>query len=552
MVACLIGAVGPACADELVVGALRDQDGSAVAGAAVTALDANGAVLARDRSAADGTFALSAPSRPAVVLIVAADADPLRIAVPPGDAPLGGIVRRHRAAALIPTAADVAALPAGLPYQLASVVPYRVTFPTLISERWLSQGHGVTTVEGLPFYRRGDGGDTTSLLPAHAAGAIELRDPLQAPWYGDRGGGGVIDLRLFDRADAARLTTTDGALALGREAALFAGASSDADGTRRLLAAQGTHTFGPVSARAVALTGDTPSAHYAGAGLDLHAATRTLDLGARLAATDDDASTAGLRDVGTVLDFAFDASGRGPNAIAARLRARYEHGVLGDLDAAHRDAAIVLGTTRGNVLRATGAVALAYGDATSYEAGIAQHGLAVLPSLSLDAPLGAEWSFHAGAGASSLGTPGFAIARGSLGEAGLAFADHRRFRADVMAYTEGDAAPFAVNRGFAAALGWELAPRVSLRAWSVRDGDEIFTVSAYPGGPNVPVDFRERFYRDVVWLTWDAPARVDVLLRAGVIEANARLPLSARYALTIGSFVRPDAKRMTTFGLVAR
>jgi hypothetical protein len=422
----------------------------------------------------------------------------------------------------------------------------------VISERWLSQGRGVTTVEGLPFYRRGDGGDTTSLLPAHAAGAIEVRDPLAAPWYGDRGGGGVIDLRLFDRTDAARVTTTDGALALGRDAALFAGTSSDADGTRRLLAAHGSQAFGPVNARAVALIGDTPSAHYSGAGLDVRAATRTLDLGARLAATSDDGSSTGLRDVGTVMDFAFDASGRGPNAIATRLRARYEHGVLGDLDSAHRDAALVFGTTRGNVLRATGAVAFAYGDAKSYDAGFTQHGLAVLPSLSLDAPLGAEWSFHAAAGASSLGTPGFAIARGSLGEAGLGFADHRRFRADVLAYTEGDAAPFAVNRGFAAALGWELAPRVSLRAWSVRDGDEIFGVSAYPGGPNVPVDFRERFYRDVVWLTWDVPARIDVLLRAGVLEANARLPLSARYALTIGSFVRPNAKRMTTFGLVAR
>jgi hypothetical protein len=551
--ACLIAAAAvPARADELLVGALRDQDGSAVAGASVTGLDANGAVLARDRSAADGTFALTAPSRPAAVLIVAPDADPVRIAVPAGGAPLGAIVRRHRAAALIPSAADIAALPAGLPNQLASVVPYRVTFPSLISDRWLSQGHGVTTVEGLPFYRRGDGGDTTSLLPAHATGSLDVRDPLQAPWYGDRGGGGVIDLRLFDRTDEARVTTTDGALTLGRGTGLFAAASSDGTGVRRLIAAQGSQALGPVNAHLVAVAGDRPGAHYAGAGLDLRAGTRTLDLGARLALTNDDASTAALRDDGTVTDFAFDASGRGPNAVAARLRARYEHGVLGDLDAEHRDAALVLGTSRGNVLRASGAVALAYGDASSYDVGTAQHAFAVLPSLALDAPLGPQWSFHAGAGASSLGTPGYGIARGSLAEAALAFADHRRFRADVLAYTEGDAAPVAVNRGFAAALGWELAPRVSLRAWSVRDADALFSVASYPGGPALPLDARERFDRDVVWLTWDAPARFDVLIRAGMLEGNARLPLGPRYALTIGSFVRTDAKRMLTIGLVAR
>ena len=65
LLAALFACPFPAQADELVVGALRDQDGSVVAGAAVVALDAGGSVLARDRSAADGTFALTAPSRPA-------------------------------------------------------------------------------------------------------------------------------------------------------------------------------------------------------------------------------------------------------------------------------------------------------------------------------------------------------------------------------------------------------------------------------------------------------------------------------------------------------
>ncbi len=157
-------------ADELVVGALRDQDGAIVAGAAITALDARGGVLARDRSASDGTFALSTATRPASVLIAAPDADPLRIAVPSDGSPITAIVRRYRAVDLVPSVADVAALPAGALSAVGAIAPYRISFPGSISDRWLDNGHGVTTVEGLPFYRRGDGGDTTSLLPAHAFG----------------------------------------------------------------------------------------------------------------------------------------------------------------------------------------------------------------------------------------------------------------------------------------------------------------------------------------------------------------------------------------------
>ncbi|HEY6234902.1 MAG TPA: hypothetical protein VIW69_07390 [Candidatus Elarobacter sp.] len=542
----------PARADELLVGALRDQDGTVVAGAAVTAVDANGGVLARDRSAPDGTFALAAPSRPAAVLVNADDADPLRIAVPPGDARLAGIVRRHRSADLIPSVADVAALPAGDLSAVGAVLPYRVAFPGMISDRWLARGRGVTTVEGLPFYRRGDGGDTTSLLPARAFGALDVRGALQAPWYGDRGGGGIVDARLFDRSDAARVTNDGFALALGRDPVVLAATSWDADGARRLLAARASGALGPVDTAVVALLGDAPGAHYAGAGAELRAATRTFDVGARFGVTADVADGA-LRDDGSVADAVFDVSGRGPNALALRARRRDERGTIGTVAAEHHDAALVLGTTRGNVARVTAAVALAHGDEYNYEAG-SRSAFAVLPSLALDAPLGANWTVHLGSGSSTLGTPGFGIARASLGEASIAYADRRRLRAEVVAYTEGDNGPTALNRGFAASLGWEIAPRLSLRAWSLRDADRFYQTTSppYPGGPTSTVAIANRFDRDVVWLTWDAPTRVDVLLRGGALEGNVRIPLGARYALSLGSYRRRDATSALSFGLVAR
>ncbi|MEA2785398.1 MAG: hypothetical protein QOF71_1502 [Candidatus Eremiobacteraeota bacterium] len=549
LAAVVFAAALPAQADELLVGALRDQDGGVVAGAAVTAVDAKGAVLARDRSAADGTFALATPSRPVAVLVVADDADPLRVAVPHGTAPLAAIVRRHRSADLIPSVADVAALPAGGLDAIGSMLPYRIAFPGAIADRWLARGRGVTSVEGLPFYRRGDGADTTSLLPARAFGALVVRDALQAPWYGDRAGAGVVDARLFDREDAVRLTTGDSAFAVGRDPIVLGATSWDSDGVRRLLAARGTGALGPVSASVVALIGDAPGAHYAGAGTEMHAATRTFDAVARAAVTADIADAA-TRNGGSVADASFDVSGRGPNAIAVRARWRDERGTLGNVAVEHHDSALVFGTTRGNVARVTAAVALAQGDSYEPESRTV---VAILPSLALDTPLGANWTLHLGGGASSLGTPGFGIARSSLGEASIAYTDRRRLRAEFVAYTEGDSGPAAVNRGFAASLGWEIAPRLSLRAWSLRDGDRFYTaIPLYAGGPTRTISNADRFDRDVVWLTWDAAARFDLVLRERTLEGSVRVPLGARYAFSLGSYRRRDATRAVSFGLVAR
>jgi hypothetical protein len=542
-----------ALADELVVGALRDQDGSVVAGATVTALDAQGRALAHDRSAADGTFALTAATRPASVLITAPDAEPLRVPVPADGSPIAAIVRHHRAVDLVPSVADVAALPAGALSAVGEIVPYRVSFPGSISDRWLALGHGVTTVEGLPFYRRGDGADVTSLLPAHAFGALAVSDPLDAVWYGDRAGGGIVDARLFDRADAERVTDRDAAFSFGRDPTGLVATSWDADGERRLAAVRGGGDLGPLQATVVALVGDTPATHYEGAGLQLRTATQRIDLAARfdLTGTNSDALT-GAPDDGSVGDATFDASGRGPNAIALRLRWRDERGQLDDEASEHRDGALVLGTTRGNAVRVTAAIALAYGSDLPYQAP-ATNAFAVLPSLSASAPLSLDWTLQAGLGDSTLGTPGFALARASLGQIGLAYADRHRLRAEVLAYAEGDAAPVALNRGFGASLGWEIAPRLSLRAWSLRDIDAFnATASPYPGGPLENVVAANRFDRDLVWLTWDAPVRIDLLLREGALEGNVRVPLARRYALTVGSYRRSDGTRTVSAGVVAR
>ncbi|HZX68243.1 MAG TPA: carboxypeptidase-like regulatory domain-containing protein, partial [Candidatus Elarobacter sp.] len=538
-------------ADELVVGAVRDQDGALVTGAAVTAIDARGRVLARDRSAPDGTFALTSATRPVAVLIVAPNAQPLRAAVPADGSPIAAIVYRYRAGDLSPSPADVAALPAGELSAVGEIVPYRVAFPDSISDRWLDNGRGVVTVEGLPFYRRSDGGDTTSLLPAHSFGALTVTDPMQGLWYGDRGGGGVVDARLFDRTDDERLTDRDAAFSFGRNPVGLVATSWDADGERRLVAVSGNDDLGPVHATVIALLGDGPQMHYGGLGLELHGATQRTDLAARLDFTRTSSSiVTTLEDFGSVFDAVFDATGRGPDAIAVRLRWRDEYGELDGVDSQHRDAALVLGTTRGNVVRVTTAVAFAYGADLAYQQASGS-GFAILPSLNANAPLGGNWSLHAGFAESTLGTPSIVLARGTLGEAALSYADRRRLRADVIAYAEGDREPNALNRGIGVALGWEIAPRVSVRAWSLSDIDAVdVSAPAAPGAAFGTVVATQRFDRNLVWLTWDAATRIDLLIRGGALEGNLRIPLSGPYAITVGSYLRPNGTRTLSAGIV--
>lgn len=535
----------PAGADELLVGAVRDQDGSVVAGAPVTAVDRSGKALASDRTAADGTFAIATSGHAASLVVAADNADVLRLPVSDPGRPFAAIVQRHRAANLQPDPADIAALPNGSLIGLATVSTYRTAPRQTISDRGLGLGRGVSSIEGLPFYRRSDGADASTLLPSHATGALALQPPIDAVWYGDRAGAGIVDARLFDRSDRERLTNRDGSVLAGTTATEGLAATSwDPDGRRSLVAANGSATFGTASATLVALAGTAPETHYSGFGTELRDATPRLDLDARLGFTNNDGIDTLVYPRGSVTTTAtgnnsslvFDASGRGPNAISVRGRFLDETGALAGGTSEHRDAALVFGTTRGKVALFHAAVAIAYGGDHQYE-GANVAGTAVLPSLAFDSPLGGRFSVHAGATSTTLGTPGVAIARGTLGELAFDYADRHRLRAEVEAYVEGDAAPRTVTRGFAASLGWELAPRLSLRTWAFGDGLRTdFTGELYPGAPLVTSPASSTLRRQVLWLTWDAPLRIDLLDREGALEGSLRAPLGPRYAIVISSY----------------
>ncbi len=541
----LLGWPAAASAQGLLVGAVRDQDGDVLRNVPVTGYDAAGAVVSRDRTAADGTFALDETRPIASVEVKAPDADPLRLPVRDQQQPLVAIVRRHRAADLAPSPADVAALPAGALTSIASTVPYYVTFPGAISYGYLAHGRGVVLIEDLPFYRQYDGADASALLPSHATGALVVRPPSDALWYGDHADGGIVDAQLFNRTDDARVTDRDVALRAGGTAQGFVSRSFDPDGVRSVVGARDAFTLGGnLSGDVVALAGDAPGQNYAGIGGELHAALRATDLTAHVGITRDTADAAS----GAVSSLALDARGRGTNAVAVGLRIRDEHSMVTGVTASHEDSALVAGITRGTSMQVKATVALAYGRDKNIDG--ANSGVALLPALALDAPLGRGWSVHSAVTAATLGTPGIAIARTTVAQTAFDYTDGHRFRGEVQAYSEHDDDPYGGTRGIGASLGWEFAPRLSLRSWIVGAGDESEREQQlFPGGPYELQYVDRSLHRGLVWLTWDASTRVDLLVRNGGIEGAIRIPLGRGINLVAGSYRYPSGIRTLSMGV---
>ena len=72
----------------------------------------------------------------------------------------------------------------------------------------------------------------------------------------------------------------------------------------------------------------------------------------------------------------------------------------------------------------------------------------------------------------------------------------------------------------------------------------------YPGAPPAASTQLRTFRRDVVWLTWDAAERFDLLLRNGALEGSLRAPLGDRYALVVSSARNLRNVRVLSAGIV--
>jgi len=137
----------------------------------------------------------------------------------------------------------------------------------------------------------------------------------------------------------------------------------------------------------------------------------------------------------------------------------------------------------------------------------------------------------AGLGDSTLGTPGLHSRAHRSGRSACLCRSASVARR-VIGVREGDAAPAALNRGFGVSLGWEIAPRLSLRAWSLRDVDALdATTPLYAGGPLESVVESKRFDRDLVCSPGTRRSASICAARRCARRQRAR-PLAERYALT--------------------
>ncbi len=565
------GLPAAAAASELIVGAVRDTDGRAVAGATITAVDRSGVAVGRDRSAADGTFAIDA-TRPAVTVAVScAYCEPQHVAVG-GDVPV--IVFVHRYAALRtrgPTSDDLAFLPYSRIADVFSLVPFAVTAGSGVSDRGLAGGRGLVLIDDVSSYRIDGGGDPGSGTVARAATELELRSPLTAPVYGDRAAGGTFVARTL-RGSAGAVDVgpaRDAAfdIAGSRAAASIAGAHDSVGDRSRLAALIALPVAGGSLGLQAGVRAD-PAANAAAFGLNYATGSRRYETFGSLVATHQSLDFDGLAIGAGDLRADVHVRNRGPLGVefGARYRAASAATVaIATAGGRESESAVYLDARRsGERSSVDAALALQHDDATPAVAGRSSNS-ALIGSVSYEVALAERFRLHLGVGSSTAlpvlaGRPSPPIGRVGLFESSLAYDDARRVHGELIAYGEHSEGGISTNlRGVGATVAWQVAPRIALRGWLLGAGSVAYpagsglyaTANPYAdpsagGSPTQPI------HRSLLWLSYTNGVRVDGLIRNGRIEGDLGVPIGGRVWVVVGTARRADGVREATIGLRLR
>lgn len=211
----------------LVVGSVRDQHGTAIVGARVTA--GTGSAARTALTAGDGTFALAAAGVTSIA-VACRYCTPASFAVSAGQ-PVVAIVRRYDALALSsPSSSDLASLPYAHVESAVALQPFSLLrqttaiYPGLqLSDRGLQPDNALLIDAGVPNYDVTFGVSPYSLIPADYEQAGQISPPSNAFLYGNQAGSGIVTL------DPSSGDATDVAL-LGSESILRL--ETGADGSR--------------------------------------------------------------------------------------------------------------------------------------------------------------------------------------------------------------------------------------------------------------------------------------------------------------------------------
>ncbi|MGH7728984.1 MAG: carboxypeptidase-like regulatory domain-containing protein [Vulcanimicrobiaceae bacterium] len=579
----------PAAAAALIVGTVRDRDGRPVVDAVVEAHAADGTAVGTDRTDELGTFALALEGAAATVTVRCRYCEPFALALE-GRTNLAIVVRRYRALESdLPSAADLAVLPAPRIADALGLVPF--TLPTsdgsAISDRGLGGGRGLVLDDGAPAYDLATGDSGLLDFPDRTVRALALAPPSDAYRYGNSAGGGTFALDQLDpeRSDAslgaggasslvaqpmlgtlfpaaglsddggtlARRADLDlvsgfagGRLRVGTTAASETLAAPGGDLQRNLdlarlayaTASRRYRTFVALSASelAVAQNGalDYRSSYLAGSVRVEHPGAVTLAFGAN-----------GTAQSGTYL--------ADPTAFGA-LVGNVEAGTI------YADAR---GSGRGGSFDAAFAAVDVGARETLAAGGASGAQTVLLPSLGGTVPLGGGFAFRASysqslrvptlleadALAASSSVP---LERGELAQSALEYDPGGRVRGEAIAFREFSQGIGARRLdGLGASLVWQVAPLVSLRVWTLRDDPFDF---------EAPYLVTSEVSRQVLWATYangnalriDALVRRDVTASAGTdLDGDLELPLAPHLAFDLGSERRAGERRYL-FGLRAR
>lgn len=571
----------------LVVGSVRDWDGVAIEGAVVRALDAGGREVGEGRTARDGTFAVALSGEAARVDVSCRHCAGVSLPVS-GDGPL--VVFVHRYAALentVPSARDLATLPYERIGDDLGLIPFVIPSAdgNQVSEMGLNHGEGLVLDDGAPAYDLTTGQSGLADFPGRYVRRIALEDPSHAFEYGSYAGGGTFALDQLDPPDAFFSGDAGQAPSLVAEPSfgvLFPAAGISNDGTvQRRADVDLDEPFAGGLLRAGASTGsevDLPGEY----------GSRDFDL-ARI-----DYETASRR-YRTFVDL--NASGsqvfEGPAGDATSYRASYLYGAfrLEHPGAITWATGVTLSsqsgfwglsgydgfTLSGNESMQTGFVE-AQSDGTTggffaglglthtrdvqstqeYDDGFAGDNMALLPSLQGHLTLGGPFTLRASVSTSLNVSPtldsyftlppegALNVERGKLQEAGLDYDSGGRLRVETVVFRE-DLRNVDDQRldGVGASVVWQVAPDVSLRAWSLRDSPLAFD-------SDEPADASPELSRQVLWATYEAQSgvRFDLIAHRDVapervteLDGDALFPIWRRTSLDLGTFRRQDGRR---------
>jgi hypothetical protein len=538
----------------LVVGSVRDQEGAPIPGASV----ASGSF--RTTTAPDGTFALEA-SGVRFLRITCAYCKPVVVGVASSE-PVVAIVQRYRALSeASPSAHDLRSLPYSRAESAISLRPFivltdsRAFLPgARLSDRAASAQGGAIVDNSIPDYDIAANVSMLPVIPSFDLRSADAFSPGQTLYTGDQSAGGVFFLNDLP--------------AQGSDASLIGG--SDYSARRGV--------FTPAAAYALsASAGKSESSARAAAQLHLPAGGDSLDLsilGARAGLTRSDvfsreaiqgfrAQYQRVRDTVLQVTLAADRAGYDTSFASAPLSSvwsdligdltvssqtpiqifgdfgvrqstgrynadRFHLNIAGSVSQTHIDTGLQT-SGEGYSARATiGAYTIAYNGGTSGTP-LPLQAQALVPSVYGSFALSNEWNIELYAG-SSFRLPTLLEAYGTVPDTDLhidryaeltqtlTYSDLNRIKISMTYMSERlSSLDAGTVHAAGASVAWQIAPELSLRAWTMWFNDTT-----------QPYEAILRFGRDAasgtpgsLWLTYENPAgfRIDTIYRSDFLDA---------------------------------